>query len=253
MTISSVLSIAGSDSGAGAGIQADLRAAADHQVWCATAITAITVQDTVGVQGVMPVPPGVVVKQARAVLADGRVGAIKIGMLGSAAHVEAVAELLSSELAAGVPVVLDPVMVSTSGRRLLDEDALSALTSHLVPRCALITPNVDEAKVLAGGEELRTWAAKQAPAVLLTGGDQLGDHVVDELVSDVAMRVWRAPRIAGGPFHGTGCMLSSAIAARLCLGQHLVEAIDGAIAYVRRRLADAIRPGRGAAVGGWDS
>jgi hydroxymethylpyrimidine/phosphomethylpyrimidine kinase len=248
----SVMSVAGSDPGAGAGIQADARACADHRVWCGTAITALTVQDTRGVRSSHPVPVAVLVEQIRALLEDLDVGAIKLGMLGSAAHVHAVADALEG-LPAGVAVVCDPVMLSSSGARLLDEEAVGVLVARVLPRATLITPNAAEAAVLAGGDDrVWAWAADSKAAVLVTGGDLPGDEVRDVLVSGGERRTWSGARLFGGPVHGTGCMLSSAIAARLARGESLVEAIDGGIAYVRRRIAAAIRPGHGSAVGGWD-
>lgn len=245
--------IAGSDSGGGAGIQADLRAATDHGVFGTTAITAVTAQDTTGVHRVDVLPPEAVVAQAGVVLADLRPRAIKLGMLATAAIADAVATLLAGP-AAGVPVVLDPVMVSTSGHRLLDEDAVAVVRERLVPRATVVTPNLPEAALLAGVDDregLVRWAEEQAAAVLITGGDEETEDVLDTLVIDGRRVDHRAPRLAGGPFHGTGCTLASAVAARIARGEGVEAAVEGGIAYVRRRLERAWRPGAGAAVGGF--
>src|SRR5947209_8743770 len=153
-TIPRVLSIAGSDSGGGAGIQADLKAFARAGVHGMTAITAVTAQNTVGVTAVHPIPPDLILAQVRAVARDIGVDAVKIGMLGTTATIEAVERVLS-ELSPEVPVVLDPVMVAESGARLLDDDAVNALIGRLLPRAAVTTPNVPEARVLAGAPEAR--------------------------------------------------------------------------------------------------
>ena len=246
-----VLSIAGSDSGGGAGIQADLAAFRDHRALGTTAITAVTAQHTRGVTRVDPVPVAGVVAQIEAVRSDLRVDAIKIGMLGHAACVEAVADALA-RWPDRPPVVLDPVMVATSGDRLLEPDAVAAIVARLLPLADLVTPNLPEAAILAGatadlGAAIR---ARGAQAVLVTGGDADGDVVFDVLTAAHGARTWSLPRIAGGPFHGTGCTLSSAIAARLAHGVGLEDAVDGAIAYVRGRLETAFAPGSGARVPG---
>jgi hydroxymethylpyrimidine/phosphomethylpyrimidine kinase len=244
-----VLVIAGSDSGGGAGIQADAWAIRDHGALATTAITAVTAQHTRGVTRVAALAPEMVLAQADAVREDMDVRAIKIGMLANAAIARAVGGWLAA-WADRPPVVLDPVMVATSGDRLLDEDAIAAVRS-MVPYAAVVTPNLPEADVLAGGGAAEAWAASAPVPVLLTGGDADGDVVVDRLVRPgLAPRVWEAPRIAGGPFHGTGCTLASAVAARLARGEPLEDAVDGAIRYVRARLAASLRPGRGSAVGG---
>lgn len=248
-----LLTIAGSDSGGGAGLQADLAAFRDHGWIGATVVTSVTAQHTRGVTRVDPVPVDGVVAQLAAVFDDLDVAAVKIGMLGTAAHVDAVAAFLA-DLPARPPVVLDPVMVSTSGHRLLDADAVAALRDALAPLAAVLTPNLPEAELLVEAGEAplldriaRAWGER---AVLVTGGDAAGEEVVDVLLTGARRRVWRAPRIAGGPFHGTGCTLSSALAARLGTGERLEEAVGGAIAYVRARLADAVAIGGGSRVGG---
>jgi hydroxymethylpyrimidine/phosphomethylpyrimidine kinase len=200
-----------------------------------TAITSITAQNTRGVHRVDPVPVEGLVAQLEAVFDDLPVGAVKVGMLGTAEHVVALTDLLAG-LQPIPAVVLDPVMVSSTGHRLLDADAEDALR-RLAPLCALITPNLPEAAVLAGSDDLRDqhrWAAEQPFAVLLTGGDTDADEVIDTLYRPGwPPRAWRAPRLGSSSFHGTGCTLSSAIAARLAHGRDLEDAVDGAIGYVQ--------------------
>lgn len=250
-----VLTIAGSDSGGGAGIQADLHAITDHGLHGASAITAITAQHTRGVTRIDPVPVEGVLAQIEAVRDDLDVAAIKIGMLGGVDHVLAVASALA-DWTDRPPVVLDPVMVATSGDRLLDEAAVDALVGALVPLSTVVTPNVPEAAILAGvdGPVAEVAAALAGPRdVLLTGGDDpdTPDTVVDRWVRrDGQVVAFTGGRVAGGPFHGTGCTLSSALAARLARGEDLEIAIPGAIAYVRMRLETAWAVGRGSRVGG---
>lgn len=245
-----VLVIAGSDSGGGAGIQADAWAVRDHGVLATTAVTAITAQNTRGVRRVDPLPLPVVRAQIDAVLDDLDVRAIKVGMLGTASLVSLVAEVLRAR-AGDRPVIVDPVMVATSGDRLLDVAAVDALRDELLPLATLVTPNVPEAAVLADGLDPLGWAHRLGRPVLLTGGDAGGDKVIDVLVHGDQVERWVLPRIEGGPFHGTGCTLASAVAARLARGEGLIEAVDGAIRYVRARLSRAWRPGGGSAVGGF--
>ncbi|MEZ4239679.1 MAG: bifunctional hydroxymethylpyrimidine kinase/phosphomethylpyrimidine kinase [Myxococcota bacterium] len=238
------ISIAGSDSGGGAGIQADLATFLDHGVFGTTAITAITAQNSHGVRRVDPVPVEGVVAQLRAVFDDFGVGAVKIGMLGGRAHVDAVADFLEAE-PRRPPIVLDPVMVASTGHRLLDADAESAVALRLLPLAAVATPNLDEAGVLAGApgrDAALAWARSAPCPVLITGGDTAGDEIVDQLVG-AGDRTWRHPRVGVRPFHGTGCTLSSAIAARLARGEPLVDAIDGAIGYVGELVRRADRIG----------
>lgn len=245
-----VLVIAGSDSGGGAGIQADLAALRDHGVHGCTAITAVTAQNTRGVQGVHLLPPEVVVGQITSVLDDIEVGAIKVGMLGSREIIEAVADALHSVQA---PIVLDPVMVSTSGHRLLAADAVEALRDRLAPLALVCTPNLPEAWAWIGDdseEALQAWVQRTGVPLMVTGGDADGAEVIDRLIHPHGVRRWVGRRIEGGPFHGTGCTFASALAARLACGEALQDAIGGAIRYVRRRLEAAIRPGHGSAVGG---
>jgi hydroxymethylpyrimidine/phosphomethylpyrimidine kinase len=226
-----VLSIAGSDSGGGAGIQADLKAFARSGVHGMTAITAITAQNTVAVTAVHPVPGDVIVEQVRAVAEDIGVDAVKIGMLGSAATIEAVNEAL--DLVPDAPVVLDPVMIAESGARLLDEDAQDALRALLLPRSAVVTPNLPEARVLAnageedGAEELvRAVHALGTAAVVLTGGHR--EEATDLFFDGDRLVEIPGERYRDGASHGSGCTHSSALAAHLALGHEPVEAARAA-------------------------
>ena len=222
-----VLSIAGSDSGGGAGIQADLKAFAACGVHGMTAITAITAQNTLGVTRVEPVSPAMIVEQVRAVSSDIGVDALKIGMLGDLPTIEAVGEAL--ELVGDAPVVLDPVMVAESGAVLLEPDAVSALVERLVPRATVVTPNIPEARALTGlGEEAsqeklaRGVLAFGPAAVVVTGGhsEELIDLFVD---ADSAVEI-PGERHPSGTSHGSGCTHSSALAAFLALGRTPLEA-----------------------------
>jgi hydroxymethylpyrimidine/phosphomethylpyrimidine kinase len=235
------LTIAGSDSGGGAGIQADLKTFLDHGVFGMSVITAITAQNSRGVTRVDPVPVDGVRAQLDAVFGDFPVGVVKIGMLGSAAHAEAVADALE-RLSPRPPVVLDPVMVASTGHRLLEPDAERVITRRLLPLATVCTPNVAEADVLAGGD-LEAWARRAPCAVLITGGDGPTDDVVDVFVRHGETRRFVHPRLGDRPFHGTGCTLASAIAASLARGAALDDAVDGAIAYVQRLISLAVRVG----------
>lgn len=236
------LTIAGSDSGGGAGIQADLKAFASCGVHGTVAITAITAQNTLGVSAIHPVPPDIVLAQVRAVASDIGVDAVKVGMLGTREIVGAVAQALA-ELPADVPVVVDPVMVAESGARLLDRDAERALIEEILPRASVLTPNVPEALVLAGQEraESEREAHELARAVLalgprtvvLTGGHRA--EAVDLLVDSADPgRIVSIPgeRHPDGAAHGSGCTHSSVLAARLALGHTPLQA-----AIVARELA----------------
>jgi hydroxymethylpyrimidine/phosphomethylpyrimidine kinase len=250
-----VLSIAGSDSGGGAGIQADLKTFAALGCYGMTAITALTAQNTTGVRSIHGVPPEILRDQINAVVEDIGVDAVKIGMLHSPEIVQAVAEAIDRH---GLQrVVLDPVMVATSGAVLIDHPAVAALVRELFGRAVLVTPNLDEASLLVG-RALKTEAdmeaaarellAKGARAVLLKGGHLAGDVVSDLLLEQNDQPHWmRAPRIQTANTHGTGCTLSSAIAAYLALGQSLPEAVDGARLFVRSALeaGAAVRTGAG--------
>ncbi len=250
-----VLTIAGSDSGGGAGIQADLKTFEAHGVFGTSAITSITAQNTLGVRGVFDIPAEVVVSQIEAVLDDFQVAAVKIGMLSSRAIITAAAGVLR-ERAAGLPIVLDPVMVATSGDRLLRDDAVSALVAELTPLALLVTPNVDEAAVLAGhpvrnldemSSAARIIAARGARSVLVKGGHLGGGDgvAVDLLLHDGVEHRLESPYIPSNSTHGTGCTLSSAIAAGLALGLDPVEAVRSAKEYVGVAIANAPGLGRG--------
>jgi hydroxymethylpyrimidine/phosphomethylpyrimidine kinase len=236
-----VLSIAGSDSGGGAGIQADLKAFARSGVHGMTAITAITAQNTMGVTAVHPIPPEVIVEQVRAVVDDIGVDAVKIGMLGSVATTEAVGEAL--DLVGDVPVVLDPVMISESGARLLDEEAQEALRTQLVPRATVVTPNVPEAQVLSGDEELESELLVRAihtlgpRIVILTGGHR--EEASDLFFDGERMVEIPGKRYEDGAAHGSGCTHSSAMAAHLALGLDPLEAARAA----KRIASEAVRDG----------
>ena len=222
-----VLSIAGSDSGGGAGIQADLKAFAACGVHGMTAITAITAQNTVAVTGVWPLPRESIVAQVRAVVEDIGVDAVKIGMLGNAETIAAVGEAL--DLVGSAPIVLDPVMVAESGARLLDPDAHAALVEAILPRAAVTTPNVPEAEALAGagaghdpGELARAVHRLGPRAVVVTGGHR--EEVTDVFFDGDTVTEIPGERVPGGSAHGSGCTHSSALAAFLAHGLEPLEA-----------------------------
>jgi hydroxymethylpyrimidine/phosphomethylpyrimidine kinase len=246
-----VLIIAGSDSGGGAGIQADLKTVTALGGYAATAITAITVQNTLGVSAAYPVDPDVIAAQARAVLDDIGADVVKTGMLGDAAVVEVVARLLDG---AGLPAVIDPVMVAKGGARLLAADAVAPVKVLLVPRAALLTPNALEAEALTGltvettddlrraGEALLLMGAG---AVLMKGGHIPGDRVIDVLMTPYGETVFEGERIATRHTHGTGCTLASACATGLAQGMSLEAAAARAWDYVHRAMLQAPGLGRG--------
>jgi len=246
----SVLSIAGSDSGGGAGIQADLKTFAAFGVHGLTAITAITAQDTRAVLAAQPVTAQQLQSQLEAVAGDFRIGAVKIGMLGSTAAIGIVARFLRQ---IDAPVVLDPVLVSSSGTNLLPVHAHRLLREQLVPLARLLTPNLPEAAALLERHDLADAAATArellalgAEAVLLKGGHGSADPVVDTLVEAQATHRFRHRRL---PFsaHGTGCVLSAAIAAGIATGLPLHGAVQRAERYLQRALRAAYRGGHGAA------
>jgi hydroxymethylpyrimidine/phosphomethylpyrimidine kinase len=244
-----LLVIAGSDSSAGAGIQADLKTAQSFGVYAQTAVTAITLQDTRGVQGVYPLPPEIVRGQIAAALDDIGADVLKIGMLGNGRIAAAVADALAKTT---LPLVLDPVLLSTSGMRLLDDEGLEILKTRLLPRATLVTPNQPEAEALTGilprsDHSLRNaaqaFALLGARQVLFKGGHGAGDIVTDVLVMGDRQARFEAPRQDTRHTHGTGCTLSTAIACGLALHLPLAEAVARAHAYVQ----DAIKaaPGLG--------
>jgi len=265
------LTVAGSDSGGGAGIAADLKTFAAHGVWGTCAVTAVTAQNTLGVAAVDVLGPDIVAAQIGAVAGDFAVGAMKTGMLGDAAVVRAVAAAVEEwDLH---PLVVDPVAVASSGGALLSPDGLDALRARLLPLADLVTPNLAEAAALAGLDELPSdeeAALERAAvavldlgprAVLLTGGHLSGPESPDLLMwrgaaedvwtSDVARRHQTSKRRFAGrridarDTHGTGCVLSAAITARLARGEDLVQAVEGAKAFVTAAIAAGVDLGRG--------
>jgi hydroxymethylpyrimidine/phosphomethylpyrimidine kinase len=248
-----VLVIAGSDSGGGAGIQADIKTITRLGGYAATAITALTAQDTRGVRAMLAVPAAFVARQIEVVLRDIGADAIKIGMLGDAELIAAVAAVLRAE-APGVPLVLDPVMVAKGGASLLPEAALAVFRRDLMPMASLLTPNIPEATALTGltiadpAEALEAGALLRrqgVAAVLVKGGHLPGELVVDQLVSAAGTRVWSDPRIDSRHTHGTGCTLASAIAAGLAQGVALEKAIAEARGFVRAAMLAAPGYGKG--------
>ncbi|MBN8925809.1 MAG: bifunctional hydroxymethylpyrimidine kinase/phosphomethylpyrimidine kinase [Rhodospirillales bacterium 69-11] len=253
-----VLIVAGSDSGGGAGIQADVKAVTAMAGFAMTAITALTAQNTLGVHGVHPVPPAFLRQQIEVVLGDLGADAIKTGMLGDAVTIETVAAALET-LAPRVPLVLDPVMIAKGGHPLLAEDAVSTLRRRLLPKARVITPNLPEAEALAGMpirsvEDMqlaaRALLALGVPAVLLKGGHLEREEVVDLLATPEGVTRFAAPRIATRHTHGTGCTLASALAAGLAQGMTLHDAVARARLYVRAAIAAA--PGYGGGHGPLD-
>ncbi len=248
-----VLIVAGSDSGGGAGIQADIKTVTMLDGYAATAITALTAQNTEGVFGVLAIPPEFIRRQIEVVLDDIGADAIKTGMLHDAAVIEAVAAVLR-ERAATVPLVVDPVMAAKGGARLIDPDAVEALKRLLIPRAAVLTPNLPEAEILCGtaiGDVAAMHAAGESllalgcRAVLVKGGHLAGDIVSDVLVTGTGARIWESPRLDTRHTHGTGCTLASAIAVGLAQGLDLQSAVDRARDYVQRAIATAPGLGRG--------
>lgn len=248
-----VLVIAGSDAGGGAGIQADLKTVTALGGYAATAITALTAQNTQGVFGIVGVEPAFIAHQMRVVLEDIGADCIKTGMLHNAAVIAAVVETLDA-LAAGIPVVVDPVMYAKSGDSLLDPAARSALIQQLLPRAAVITPNVREAEALSGlsirsADDLAA-AAHQlltlgSAAVLVKGGHLPGNLVTDWLAWREGAEAFTAPRFASRNTHGTGCTLASAIATGLAQGLPLNAAVRRALGYVREAIRAAPNLGQG--------
>jgi hydroxymethylpyrimidine/phosphomethylpyrimidine kinase len=248
------LTIAGSDSGGGAGIQADLKTFHAFGVFGTSAVTAITAQNTLGVRDIHPIPLDVVRSQIDAVAEDLPPSGVKTGMLATAPLVETVARAIG-ELELG-RYVMDPVMVATSGHRLLDADAEGALVSALLPLATLVTPNLHEAAILTGSpittvEEMRT-AAKAlvdmgAGAALVKGGHLDDDRAIDLFWDGDQERRWERGRVATRHTHGTGCTLSAAVAAGLARGLPLVDAVDQAVDFVARAIASA--PGLGSGNG----
>jgi len=246
------LTIAGSDSGAGAGIQADLKTFAAHGVYGTSAITAVTAQNTRGVAGWEPVSPGLVVSQIEAVVSDIGADAAKTGMLANAAIVEAVAGTLGR---LAIPaVVVDPVMIAKGGDRLLEEAAVAAIRKHLLPLATVVTPNVPEAEELAGmritslddmGQAARRILELGPRVVLVKGGHLDGEESIDIAADASGMFEFRGPRLATLHTHGTGCTLASAIAANLALGYEVRDAIGRARIYLEGAIRNAPGIGHG--------
>ena len=246
-----VLIIAGSDSGGGAGLQADLKAVTMLGGFAATAVTAITVQNTLGVQAVHPLPVDLIAAQARAVLEDIGTDAVKTGMLGSVEVVETVAALVDE---ARAPAVVDPVMVAKGGHPLLPAEAVEAVRTLMVPRAALLTPNAPEAEALTdipvrdldgqrrAGEAILKLGAR---AVLMKGGHVAGETVTDLLLTADGETLLEGPRIETRHTHGTGCTLASACAAGLARGLPLERAVAEGWAYVAEAIRRAPGLGRG--------
>ena len=249
-----VLIIAGSDSGGGAGIQADIKAVTALDAFAMTAITALTAQNTLGVQGVHPVPVDFLRLQIRSVVDDLGVDAIKTGMLGDAATIDAVVDELTR--LPNVPVVIDPVMVAKGGYKLLADAAVDHLRRTLLPRATVLTPNLPEAELLTG-MTIATEADMQraarmllsfgVPAVLLKGGHLDSPDVVDLLATADGVQEFRSERLRTRHTHGTGCTLASAVAAGLAQGMTLADAVARARRYVFQAIATA--PGFGAGHG----
>lgn len=249
-----VLIVAGSDSGGGAGIQADIKTVSALGGYAMTAVTAITVQNTLGVTGVHAVPPDVVRAQIEAVMSDLGTDTWKIGMMGSAGHVRAVMEAWYA-VGDGAPVVLDPVMIAKGGASLLEDDAIAVIRDELMPVAAIVTPNAPEAEALTGvavndldGQmsaadvlvnQLGAWSA------LVKGGHIHGSVVRDVLLTREGYRVFESPRIETRATHGTGCTLASAIAAYMALGLDLEPAVDKARFYVMEAIRRAPGFGQG--------
>jgi len=254
-----VLIIAGSDSGGGAGVQADIKTVTALGGYAATAITAVTVQNTLGVTGVHPIPTEVVAAQARAVLDDIGADVIKLGMLGEAAMVELAAQLLDE---AARPAVIDPVMVAKGGARLLADEAEEPIRRLLVRRAALLTPNAPEAEALTGltvetADDLRrageALLAAGAGAVLMKGGHVPGPTVIDILMTPYGETTFEAERIDSRHTHGTGCTLASACATGLAQQLSLEAAVTRAWAYVQEAIirAPGLGKGQGPLDHGW--
>jgi hydroxymethylpyrimidine/phosphomethylpyrimidine kinase len=257
-----ILIIAGSDSGGGAGLQADIKTVTVLGGFAMTAVTAITVQNTLGVHGVHPVPLNIIHDQIACVLQDIGADIIKIGMLGNAAITHTVVDALAAPIARDIPMVLDPVMQAKGGAALLTDDAVQALVERLLPRAALVTPNIPEAETLSGmsittvtqmQEAAQRIAAYGVPAVLVKGGHLSEAALHNVLYADGKMQVFTHERIASRHTHGTGCTLASALAVSLAQGMTLQESVARAEAYVRGAILHAPEygAGHGAMHHGW--
>jgi hydroxymethylpyrimidine/phosphomethylpyrimidine kinase len=251
--IGRVLIIAGSDSGGGAGIQADIKTVTALGGFAMTAVTALTAQNTQGVMGVVPIEPNFIAEQMRCVLEDIGADCIKTGMLHSSTVIETVSRELDRS-AKGIPLVVDPVMFAKGGHSLLEADAISAMCEELIPRAALVTPNIPEAESLAGYKVVDIESMKQAgesirmlgaTAALIKGGHMEGPSLTDVLVDADRIALFNDERIDTRHTHGTGCTLASAIAAGLADGLDLQKSIERARAYVREAIITAPGLGQG--------
>lgn len=246
------LTIAGSDSSGGAGVQADLKTFAAHGVYGASALTAVTAQNTTGVTGKLALPADFVTAQIEAVAGDLPLDVVKTGMLANSAIIDAVAAAIASlELPS---VVVDPVLKSSSGQALCDHEAVATLISELLPRARVLTPNIPEAETLlslriesldAARDAVRRLQKLGPAAVVLKGGHLPGDEVVDLLFDGHALHEFRGPRLSATTTHGTGCTFASAIAANLALGSSLVESVRLAKSYVAGAIAHGLAIGQG--------
>jgi hydroxymethylpyrimidine/phosphomethylpyrimidine kinase len=251
MSIAKALTIAGSDSGGGAGIQADLKTFSAFRVFGMSVITALTAQNSVGVHGVFNVPPEFVARQIDAVLSDFGADAVKIGMLSTAPIIEAVAERLRAHRQSRI--VLDPVMIAKSGDALLQPEARASLIKTMLPLADVVTPNLHEAAVLAGipvsteteMEEAARRIQALGPRAVLVKGGHLKDAATDVLWNGRELTRLSAPRIDSISTHGTGCTYSAAIAATLARGTPLGDAVREAKAYVTAAIREGFQPGRG--------
>ncbi|MBI4246874.1 MAG: bifunctional hydroxymethylpyrimidine kinase/phosphomethylpyrimidine kinase [Candidatus Rokubacteria bacterium] len=251
MSFPKALTIAGSDSGGGAGIQADLKTFTAFRVFGMSVLTAITAQNSLGVQGVFNLPPPFVARQIDSVLSDFGADAVKLGMLSTAPIIAAVAERLRAHRPA--PIVLDPVMIAKSGDPLLQPDARAALVREMLPLADVVTPNLHEAAVLAGipvetegeMEEAARRILALGPRCVLVKGGHLKDSATDVLWDGRTLVRFPAPRLDSPATHGTGCTFSSAIAANLALGRPLEPAVRAAKAYVTAAIREGVQAGRG--------
>jgi len=243
-----VLVIAGSDSSGGAGLQADIKTCMAFGCYAMTAVTAVTVQDTRGVKAIHPVPPAIVAAQIDACLSDIGADAIKIGMLGSRKLIETVAHVLKKK-ARRIPIVLDPVIASTSGKRFLDSVAVAVLKKNLLPLVTLVTPNIPETRQLTGKRDVETagraLTAMGAGAALIKGGHATKATVDDVLVWKKGVETYAFPRIRTRHTHGTGCTLSTAIACGLAQGLSLPLSVGRAREYVQAAIETAPGFGKG--------
>ena len=246
------LTIAGSDSSAGAGLQADLKTFAAHGIYGTSVVTAVTAQNTSGIQAIYEVPSEIVSSQIDAVASDIAIHATKIGMLATAAVVQAVVRALERW---SLPnIVLDPVMIATSGERLLSRESIPIMKSDLLRLAAVVTPNAAEAAILAEMPVTTVADARQAAerivalgaqAVIVTGGHLQETEAVDLLVDESGFHELRGPRVETGPTHGTGCTFAAAVAANLALGRSLRASAEQAKTYVAAALRHPLAPGRG--------